>query len=126
MGPLDPTRLRLSGSKVKLTAKASKKRVPRHRGGEWFLRGPIPGNWLTLAASLNVRALRVALAIWCEAGMRRASTVRLTLPMRERFSVARLGRGLSVLERAGLVKVKRRKGCLPEITILEGKPCTTN
>jgi len=114
---LDPKRLSLAASKTKLSAPAKRSpKPPRRRGGEWFIRA-IPGDWIAAACALGGRALRLALAIWCEAGMKRTNTVRLTAEMERRFSVCRAGRGLAALERAGLIRVARRKGSRPQITI---------
>ncbi len=118
---MDPARFQLSTSPVKLAAPAKTKPPPRHRGDEWFLKGPIPGDWLSRASALSLIALRVALAIWCEAGMRRSQTVRLSGEMRCRFSISdnTCGRGLRALSDAGLVSLVQLPGRLPEITILK-------
>lgn len=121
MDSLAISRLRQAVSEVKFTPQPNERRFPKPRHGEWFLRGPIPGSWLSSAASLNVRALRVALAIWCEVGMRKSVTIRLTAAMRNRFSIGRPGPGLRDLEGAGLVSVDRPPGRLPRITVLEAR-----
>ena len=79
MDPPDIDRFRIQSGDVFLTkAKRSRGRLPRRQKGEWFLKGPIPGAWLTSAASLPGKALHVALAAWTEAMMKRSATVTLT------------------------------------------------
>ena len=116
---LDPSRLKLTASNTPAAKPKLARKPPRHRAGEWFLKGPIPGSWLSRAAALNVRALRLALAIWFEAGVRRKRTVRLSAETLRRFAVPRDGcrKGLLELRAAGLVSIVQKTGCRPEITI---------
>ena len=73
------------------------KRPPRHKGREWFLRGPIPGAWLSQALKLSGRAIRVALALWYLAGVGKSRTVKPTWRTWSRFNIppeaGRLGLG---------------------------------
>lgn len=115
--PLDLERFR-----VPATSPASKpKRLPRHRKGEWFLKGPIPGEWINRAASLSGKALHVALAAWHEGEMKKSRTVKLTAGLLRLFGVKPTAarRGLAALKAAGLVVVEQRRGCSPLVTILE-------
>ena len=100
---------------------ARAKKLPRHRPGGEFLRGPIPLTWLSPAACLPGKALAVGLALWFEAGRKRTRQVRLTGPILRRFSVERRAayRALGALERAGLVSVKRQVGKNPALEILD-------
>lgn len=118
---LDVIRLRLPSGNAKLTTRKSATKPPRHRSGEWFLKGPIPGSWLELAAALNIRALRVALALWFEAGMSKKRTVRLPAKTLRRFSVPKDGsrKGLAELRKAGLITITQSPGRRPAITIVE-------
>jgi hypothetical protein len=105
------------------------KRRPRPKPGEWYLRGPIPGAWLTQAACLSWRALRVGLALWHLAGLGKCKSVKPTRKAWERFGLAsESGRlGLLALERAGLVAVDRQHaGSYPVVTLLEVKGEGTN
>ena len=97
------------------------KRPPRHKTGEWFLKGPIPGAWLHRAAKLPGRALHVGLALWFLAGLEKCNNVTMTWATFARFGVSPDSgrRGLAALERVGLVSVERRTGCCPRVTILE-------
>lgn len=96
-------------------------RPPRHKAGEWFLRGPIPGTWLTRAAELSYRALRVGLALWYLVGLRKSRTVKPTGDTWRRFALLpdSARKGLSHLEQAGLVAVDRHGGRCPVVTVLD-------
>ena len=119
--------------KVKLDGSTTA-RVPRHRQGEHFLRGPIPLTWLAEAAHASGAGsgFRVAIAIWYLVGLHRdARTVQLTRRALSALGVGRHAgyRGLAALESAGLVSVVRRSGCLPWVTVndvpvLEPGTCT--
>ena len=97
------------------------KRPPRRRSGEWFLKGPIPGEWLHRAAKLRGRALHVGLALWHLTALKKCDQVILTWAMLGRFGVSPDSgrRGLAALERAGLVSVVRHRGRCARVTILE-------
>ena len=92
---------------------------PRHRPGSWFLKGPIPGDWLSKAARLPGHALHVGLALWYLAGLRKTETVKPTWQTWERFGVSPDSalRGLRALEQSRLVSVVRNRGCAPTVTI---------
>ena len=104
---------------------ATPQKPPRHKPGEWFLKGPIPGSWLvgvfaSPARTLG-RALRVGLALWFLAGLKGSGIVKPTWKTWERFGLSPDAgrRGLATLERAGLVTVDRHPGSCPVVTILE-------
>jgi DNA-binding MarR family transcriptional regulator len=92
---------------------------PRHEPGEWFVKGPIPGEWLSRAAALPGKSLHVALAIWYLAGRSKCRTVKLTRQVLSRFGVLPDAnrRALQRLESAALVTVKRSPGRAPIVTI---------
>jgi hypothetical protein len=118
--PIDPSRLAIDATKTRITAPSvSRRRPPRPQSGEWFLKGPIPGGWIARAAAVGGRALKVAIAIWCEAGMKRARTVRLSAEMQSRFSICpgTCKRALGELQGAGLINVDQQSGRRPQITI---------
>jgi hypothetical protein len=103
-----------------LAARPSK--LPRHRPGEAFLKGPIPMAWLALAARLPGRALHTGLVLWYWAGITKRRVVAPSLSRAEReFGVSRtaLARGLAALEHADLVSVDRRAGRKPVVTLLD-------
>ena len=106
---------------------AKRQRPPRHRAGEWFLKGPIPGAWLTLAAGLSFRALRVGLALWYLAGVKKSGVVKPTRDTWQRLGLSPDAgrRGLAALECAGLVAVDRHSGRCPVVTIQDvvREPC---
>jgi hypothetical protein len=120
MKPLDLDTFRL---KRDIRSKAVKpNRPPRHKAGEWFIKGPIPGGWLVRASGLSGRALRVGLVLWYLAGLKKSRTVKPTWDVWRLFELCPDAgrRGLLVLEQAGLIEVERAPGCCPEVTILEG------
>ncbi len=104
--------------------KAPSIRPPHHRKGEEFLKGPIPLNWLCLAASLPGKTLAIGSAIWFKAGVTKRNTIRLTGKLLTKFGVGRKAgyRGLERLELAGLVSVERHAGRCPVVTLSEVKP----
>jgi hypothetical protein len=124
MFPLDIDRLKRPAGAVNRQPAPSRKKLPRHRGGEQFLCGPIPCDWLARAARLPGKALAVGVALWFKAGLsKRNAMVRLTGKLMEQFGIGRYAqyRGLKALEAAGLVSVERRRGCAPMVTILDAR-----
>ena len=95
------------------------KRLPRHRGREAFLKGPIPWAWLVEAAGLPGRALQVALLLWKEAGCRKSRMVSFCLSHGAELGLkpdpAR--RALRRLQMAGLVNVRHSPGRGLEVTL---------
>jgi hypothetical protein len=95
------------------------------RQPDHFLKGPIPWWWIERAATLPSRALVVGLVIWLWAGMRKTDTIRLSsrhvLPT---MGISRfvLYRALSALEDNSLVRVKRRRGHPPMVTLVKHVP----
>lgn len=118
MHPIDRERLTLP--KRTGTNCCRSKKLPRHKAGEKFLKGPIPWNWITKASRLPGRTLHVAIAIWLLAGLSRKRTVRMSNAVLTALGVDRFAgyRGLASLEEAGLVAVERRFGCNSIVTIL--------
>jgi hypothetical protein len=119
MSPLDLDQFRTKRNGEIRPAEST--REPRHKAGEWFLKGPIPGEWLTRAAGLSFRALRVGLALWYLAGVKKSRVVKPTWDTWQRFGLSPDAgqRGLAALERAGLVTVDRHRGRCPVVTIRE-------
>jgi hypothetical protein len=118
----DPDKLRIDRATVDdwLANTGKGKPVPASpvRKGK-FLRGPVPLAWLRCAAELPGKALAVGLMLWFLRGCRKRRTVRLTRRTLQRFGVGRKPgyRGLKNLEAAGLVRVRRRVGRSPVVTI---------
>jgi len=125
---LDQFRARFDGKMSLAQRSVKRQRPPRHNPGEWFLKGPIPGSWLVRVFSLPTktlgRALRVGLALWFLAGKAKCREVKPTWKTWQQFHLSPDAgrRGLQDLERAKLVKVKRRPGCCPVVTILDATP----
>jgi hypothetical protein len=95
--------------------------VPRHQRGDHFLKGPIPWTWLCRAASASGRALHVAIALWFMVGIKRTAKVTLSSSVLRALGVTRhsAARGLKKLEAANLVRVERRPGRNPVVTVLD-------
>jgi len=121
MDPFEPELLKLPDAMKGPTI--DMKRLPRHKPGEKFLKGPIPWDWLTHAAKLPGKALCVATALWFLAGVKGKRTVALSGIVLKDLGVKRNAayRGLAALERAGLVSAIRHLGRSPIVTLLEQK-----
>lgn len=116
MTRLDPERLRLRTSPRIL----SPQRLIRSRRTEHFLKGPVPLPWLEAAAKLPGRSLHSGIAIWYAASLTRSQSVPLGNVAGDRFGLDRNAkyRALAWLERAVLVRVERKLGRSPVVTIL--------
>jgi hypothetical protein len=97
------------------------KTPPRHKTGEWFLKGPIPWRWLETAMGLPGKTLHVALLLWREAGCRKNRTVKLCLrgSLPHGLNQWSARRAIRNLEASGLVNVVRRPGHGLEVTLLD-------
>src|SRR5450759_2876614 len=86
-----------------------------------FIKGPIPLDWIEVAAKLPGKTLHVALAICYLAGMNKLKPFRLTRRTIKVFGVSRHAayRALGAMEEAGLVDVERHPGKNPVITVKE-------
>ena len=117
--PLDPARLRYH--RKGKPGLSHPKKPPRHRGGEKFLKGPVPLPWLARAARLPGRSLDLGVALWFLAGLKRTRMVSLSNSVLAQFGVDRYAkyRALNWLERDGLVVVERHPGRNPVVTLLE-------
>jgi len=125
--PFDPESHRLPGTELKALASRPATKPPRHRQGEWFLRGPIPWPWLEQAARLPGKVLALALVLWREAGRSNRRTVKLSLrrlPLDVSEQAGR--RALWSLEAAGLVSVQRSPGNGLEVTIRDAPSADRN
>jgi hypothetical protein len=118
----DPDAFR--GPEVDLDAlrKRPSRKLPHHRQGEKFLKGPIPWSWLSQACRLPGKALAIALLLWKEAFCRRNGTVRFRLEYAAgelAISRATARRGLRALAAVRLVSVRYLPGRALEVTINE-------
>jgi hypothetical protein len=88
---------------------------------ELFLRGPIPLEWLGVAAQLPGKTLNVAIALWWRHGMANGKPFKLTRKALKTLNVERdaASAGLTRLEQAGLIQVERKPGQRPVISILD-------
>jgi hypothetical protein len=103
-------------------------RLPHHKAGEKFLKGPIPWEWICIAARLGGKSLHVSLELWHAAFITRSACVRLSMRKLECLGVLRHAayRALRNLQKAGLIEVQRHVGRLPVVTILTGAEGNTN
>ena len=118
MEPSILTKLALPKDKVIIIK--PKDKVPRHKTGDKFLKGPIPLNWLCKAAQLPGRSLHVANAIWFLVGLNKSPTVKLNQTILTKFGVTRhcKYRALDWLSDARLIVVKKATGKSPVVTVL--------
>ena len=116
MSPIDRDRMRLHTTARRLR----RTRPPRHAKGEGFLKGPIPLSWLEAAARLPGKSLHAGVALWFAAGLLRSDKIPLSNLSGHRFGCDRNAkyRALAWLEGAGLVRVERKLGRAPIVTIL--------
>jgi hypothetical protein len=117
----DPETLRLPGTDLEALPKQPPKRLPRHRPGEHFLKGPIPWSWLVTAAQLPGKALQVTLLLWKVAGCRKDRTVPFCLAHGQQLGMSRKSAryGLRQLKAAGLVSIRQLPGHAFEVTLLD-------
>lgn len=101
-------------------------KLPRPERGEKFVRGPIPMNWIQAAIPLGRKSINVVLAVWFLAGFKRENKVKLTAATLVDFDVTpQAARAiLRRFESAGLIRVDRKRGRSPIVTILSVQ--TTN
>ena len=74
---MDPNKLSLPSRGLA----ANRKKAPRHKSGERFLRGPIPWSWLCAASKAcgTGSGFKVAIVIWYLSGLNgQAKTVKLS------------------------------------------------
>ena len=85
-----------------------------------FLKGPIPLDWLAIAAALPGKTLHVALALRWLDGLGKGAPIRFTSKAHKTFSLDRgtATSALARLETAGLVCVLRQPGRCPVVTLL--------
>jgi hypothetical protein len=108
--------------KVKtVPAQPPSRKLPRHKTGQHFLKGPIPWSWITKAAQLPGKALQVSICLWYLAGLKSNRTVPLSMERLLELGVSRFAayRGLKALEEVGLVRVARHNGRLSKVELLD-------
>ena len=120
MTSIDLQRVQFERKNIGQSSSASAK-PPRPKHGAKFLRGPIPLDWLSRAASLPGRSLHVGVAVWFMAGLRKSRTVPISNITGLLFGLDRNAkyRALEWLESADLISVQRKAGCAPVVTILD-------
>ena len=124
---IDISHLRLGETPPNLPAlvaerKAATTSKPRPKKGDAYLGGNVPWSWITSAGTLPGRALHVGLVIWHLATKRRSNRVKVNLQrLAADFDIDRstASRALGRLATAGLVRVERRDGRCPMVTLLD-------
>jgi hypothetical protein len=114
---IDLEKLTLSEFGIKVVFEKTK--LPKHKPGELFLKGPIPINWLQKAGQQSGKALHVAIALWFWAGIKKSSEIKFSVARQLNYGVKRnaVYRGLNALEKAGLISIERHIGRSPIVTI---------
>jgi hypothetical protein len=66
------------------------------------------------------RSFHVAVAIWYQVGLKSSNPIQLSTKLLRDFGIDRqlMYRAFVALERAGLIKVERRAGLQPRVTII--------
>lgn len=120
MSRFDPERLRHQNK----PRQSLPPRLARPKRGEHFLKGPVPLRWLQTAARLPGKSLHAGVALWYVAGLTRSPCVPLSNIAGDKFGLDRNAkyRALAWLEGAGLVKVERKLGRAPVVTIVVPEP----
>jgi DNA-binding transcriptional ArsR family regulator len=118
----DLEQLRLAAELVGDTE--GRRRPPRHRPGDPFIKGPIPYVWLASASRLPGAGLQVAMVYRFYRSRFRFKRRRLRWGVPDvakglRISVRSTRRGLHAAELAGLLSASRKPGCKLAVSILD-------
>ena len=99
---------------------------PPRRVQGYFLKGPIPMDWLQRAAMLSGKALHLGVALWFRAGLVGSMTLKLANADLAGLGVARDAKyeGLQRLRAAGLIAIEQQPGRAPTVTLLLGGKAT--
>jgi hypothetical protein len=86
----------------------------------YFILGPLPLGWFAKASLQRGASTPVGLILWFLAGLNDSELVQLTPKFLRQFGISRHStyRALKKLESAGLISVRRKKGCGPEVRII--------
>lgn len=86
-----------------------------------FIKGPIPFDWIQRANSLPGKAGQVGLALWFLSGVKQSKIVKVTSEAETLAGCVRqtFAKGLSELEKAGLISVARNPGQKSTVEILQ-------
>ena len=104
---------------VKLKYEQSNGFVTARQQG-FFIKGPLPMEWMSKAALLPGKAIQVALALWWLAGMKPQQKIKVTRQALNFFNVSNdaYRDALLRLELSGLVKVSRLPGQRAQVEIV--------
>lgn len=98
-----------------------RRRLPRHRPGDPFIKGPIAHAWIASACRLPGAGLRVAMAfrfLCCRFGAENRSGLN-SVASGLRISKDSVRRGLNAAELAQLLSVAREPGCKLAVSVLD-------
>lgn len=109
----DLAELTLSGFNQEIT------RLRRRGVSVKFIRGPLPQEWFSRACRLGGKCANLALALWYVHGMA-GSPIKLPRRVRSEFGLGDSSTyyALQLMEKKGLVRVERRRGRAPRVTLL--------
>ena len=101
-------------------AQMKRKKSPRRKKG-YFLKGPIPARWISIAGNLPGKTLHVAICLWHAYGIERRDRFKFTSKWHSWFNISppTLRESLRRLEKAHLIRLEHRPGCAPIVTILD-------
>src|SRR5262245_31510267 len=116
--PFDPARLALPDDWKPSPVTIGRRQLSAPKRGR-FLKGPVSWPWLLQAMRLPGKALALALMLWRESGCVRSRTVHFCLKRAVQDGIPRrtASRAMQLLERAGLVTVRRQLGHGLEVTL---------
>lgn len=100
--------------------------LPKAKIGGKFIKGPIPMDWLRVAAGCGQRAEAVAILLWYAAGWQKTNPAKLTPAILSELNVhpKTSKRCLQRMAEVGLVDVEFKRGRSPLVTLLDPKPAT--
>ena len=99
----------------------TRRRPPRHRTGDPFIKGPVPHAWIASACRLPGAGLRVAMAsrFHCCRFQQENRWGVDAFAKGLRISTRSARRGFHSAELAGLLTVEREPGCKPAVSALD-------
>jgi len=117
---IDNFRATLSSYNFKRINPRGPNTTPKKKSDKRFIQGPIPMKWILIASELPGKSLEISMVLWFLKGVIRNNTVKLSGKLVRSFGVSRstLYRGLTEMEKAGLISIKRQIGRSPMVTIL--------
>jgi len=94
------------------------------RISNFFIRGPIPGEWIAECTGIGLSATKIGLVLLYLRGVTKSDTVKLSTSARSLFLISpwHVSRTLKGMARSGLVEIeKSKRGAVPMVTLLLDK-----